>query len=164
MDLELALPPKGPREVRNLSRLSKFQLVSGYMHLAVLNCPRPLQEMMCNAILYAVVYYLQLINTDASLTATAIRAGHHACRLPENAGPRAAQLWLDGLRSWIAEFFRCEECQRHFLEQLHDPSVKEIKSKREAVLWMWSTHNRVNKRIAGVSHACPAQTVFLSCL
>jgi hypothetical protein len=85
---------------------------------------------------------------------TLLEQHHYACRLPENSGSKGAQRWLNGLQSWIKEFFRCEECQKHFMEQLRDPSIQGITSKRNAVLWMWSTHNKVNKRIAGVRCAC----------
>ncbi|CAH2037599.1 unnamed protein product [Thlaspi arvense] len=47
---------------------------------------------------------------------------------------------------FINNFFMCDECRRHF----HDMclSVKTpFKKSRDIVLWLWSTHNKVNERL-----------------
>lgn len=58
--------------------------------------------------------------------------------------------WTQGVRAWTEAFFRCEECRGHFLAELNSPAFAALASKRDAVLWIWEAHNRVNERIAGV--------------
>jgi hypothetical protein len=75
-------------------------------------------------------------------------------------------LWLKGLRAFIETFFRCQECQSHFLQQLNAPAVALVVTKADAVMWMWETHNKVNERIAKVGHhprnVLRVRLVFLS--
>jgi hypothetical protein len=52
--------------------------------------------------------------------------------VPDSAG---VALWLRGLRAFIETFFHCDA---------------QLATKRDAVLWMWKTHNSVNARIAKV--------------
>lgn len=69
------------------------------------------------------------------------------CRVPENKGPTR---FMQGLRAFIENFFRCEECRSHFLEQLNQPEAAVLQTRDDAVVWLWQAHNRVNARIAGV--------------
>ena len=68
-------------------------------------------------------------------------------RVPERNGP---QRFLTGLRAFIENFFRCEDCRAHFLEQLNQPATAVIATRDAAVEWLWRTHNRVNARLANV--------------
>ncbi|KFM57742.1 Sulfhydryl oxidase 1, partial [Stegodyphus mimosarum] len=52
------------------------------------------------------------------------------------------------IRDYVKHFFTCEECSQNFAkmaENLED----EVSTAREAALWLWNAHNRVNGRLAG---------------
>ena len=55
--------------------------------------------------------------------------------------------WLGVVEGYIQHFFQCADCAEHFLDELHGADAKEVRSKRDAVLWLWKTHNRVNARL-----------------
>lgn len=78
---------------------------------------------------------------------TCVHASHAVCRLSGgDAGP-----WLRGLRAFVEDFFRCEDCRAHFLQVLDSPEgAQQIASRQDAMLWMWRTHNAVNDRLAKV--------------
>ena len=46
-------------------------------------------------------------------------------------------------RGFIAHFFQCSACANHFVEMTEHPEAESIKSRRDAVLWMWKAHNQV---------------------
>ncbi|KAL0799597.1 hypothetical protein Bca101_054772 [Brassica carinata] len=57
-----------------------------------------------------------------------------------------SQFAFTAICDFINDFFMCDECRRHF----HDMclSVKTpFKKARDVVLWLWSTHNKVNERL-----------------
>ncbi|XP_019355731.2 sulfhydryl oxidase 1 [Alligator mississippiensis] len=62
-----------------------------------------------------------------------------------NAGPLEV---LGAMRGYVRYFFGCETCSEHF-EQMAAESMDQVKSLDEAILWLWSRHNRVNARLAG---------------
>ncbi|KAF5778592.1 putative thiol oxidase [Helianthus annuus] len=47
---------------------------------------------------------------------------------------------------FIHQFFNCEECSEHFYNMCSRVSTP-FGSKREYVLWLWTAHNEVNKRL-----------------
>ena len=49
-------------------------------------------------------------------------------------------------RDFIGEFFSCVECRNHFLEMARDLDETKMTA-RDAVLWLWRAHNRVNDRL-----------------
>ncbi|XP_054720800.1 sulfhydryl oxidase 1-like [Uloborus diversus] len=55
---------------------------------------------------------------------------------------------LQTIRKYVKYFFTCEDCSKHFQEMAAN-SEKVVKNPRDAVLWLWEAHNRVNKRLAG---------------
>ncbi|KAM9761419.1 sulfhydryl oxidase 1 [Menidia menidia] len=55
---------------------------------------------------------------------------------------------LSTMRSYIHNFFGCRHCAEHF-ENMAGEMPGEVDSLPAAVLWLWSSHNRVNNRIAG---------------
>ncbi|NP_989456.2 sulfhydryl oxidase 1 precursor [Gallus gallus] len=55
---------------------------------------------------------------------------------------------LNTMRCYVKHFFGCQECAQHF-EAMAAKSMDQVKSRREAVLWLWSHHNEVNARLAG---------------
>ncbi|KAJ0253441.1 Sulfhydryl oxidase 1 [Hirschfeldia incana] len=57
-----------------------------------------------------------------------------------------SQFAFTAICDFINNFFMCDDCRRHF----HDMclSVKSpFKKARDVVLWLWSTHNKVNERL-----------------
>eukprot|EP01024_Parvocaulis_polyphysoides_P065981 TRINITY_DN771_c2_g1_i2.p1 TRINITY_DN771_c2_g1~~TRINITY_DN771_c2_g1_i2.p1 ORF type:complete len:507 (-),score=38.97 TRINITY_DN771_c2_g1_i2:826-2346(-) len=66
-------------------------------------------------------------------------------RVEKNLGGLA---WLRGVEAYIRHFFGCSTCQKHFLEMITKSDAQAITSRRDAVMWMWNTHNKVNKRLA----------------
>ena len=58
-----------------------------------------------------------------------------------------------GLRAFITDFFRCAECRAHFLEKLNAPKAAQVKTRDDAALWLWESHNGVNTRLAQVLHS-----------
>eukprot|EP00062_Callorhinchus_milii_P010734 gi/632955954/ref/XP_007893719.1/ PREDICTED: sulfhydryl oxidase 1 [Callorhinchus milii] len=55
---------------------------------------------------------------------------------------------LHGLRSYVKNFFSCRYCATHF-EAMAAESMEDVRTLDEAILWLWSRHNRVNDRLAG---------------
>ncbi|KAM7484621.1 hypothetical protein LguiA_000630 [Lonicera macranthoides] len=47
---------------------------------------------------------------------------------------------------YITNFFVCEECRQHFQEMCSSVSTPFNKT-RDFVLWLWTTHNKVNERL-----------------
>lgn len=59
-----------------------------------------------------------------------------------------AQEVLQAIRSYVRFFFGCRDCANHF-EQMAAASMHRVESLNSAVLWLWSSHNKVNNRLAG---------------
>ncbi|XP_030640958.1 sulfhydryl oxidase 1 [Chanos chanos] len=55
---------------------------------------------------------------------------------------------LQAMRSYVRSFFGCRECAAHF-EGMAAESMHSVNTLSNAVLWLWSRHNRVNNRLAG---------------
>ncbi|XP_063699023.1 sulfhydryl oxidase 1 [Culicoides brevitarsis] len=56
---------------------------------------------------------------------------------------------LQAMHGYIKNFFGCTECAKHFQEMATRNHIWSVASKDDAVLWLWSAHNEVNKRLAG---------------
>ncbi|XP_004688198.1 PREDICTED: sulfhydryl oxidase 1 [Condylura cristata] len=65
-----------------------------------------------------------------------------------------AQKVLQAIRGYIRFFFGCQDCSSHF-EQMAAASMHKVDSPDNAVLWLWSSHNRVNNRLAGAPSEDP---------
>lgn len=61
---------------------------------------------------------------------------------------QAGKRWLEAVRGYIRHFFQCSDCSRHFLEYATSHDAEQVVSKRDAVIWLWQTHNTVNDRLA----------------
>lgn len=59
-----------------------------------------------------------------------------------------AQEVLQAIRGYVRYFFGCRDCASHF-EQMAAASMHRVESLDDAVLWLWSSHNKVNARLAG---------------
>ncbi|XP_044158326.1 sulfhydryl oxidase 1 [Bufo gargarizans] len=55
---------------------------------------------------------------------------------------------LRTMRGYIRSFFGCTGCAHHF-EEMAKESMNSVRSLDEAIRWLWFSHNRVNKRLAG---------------
>ena len=60
---------------------------------------------------------------------------------------RSGARWLIAVRGFVKHFFQCSDCSRNFVAFASSESAEKVISKRDAVLWMWSTHNLVNARL-----------------
>lgn len=56
---------------------------------------------------------------------------------------------LQVMRRYIRTFFGCEQCGRHFEKAAAD-SLGKVQSTEEQLLWLWTQHNLVNARLAGI--------------
>lgn len=65
-----------------------------------------------------------------------------------------AQEVLQAIRGYVRYFFGCQDCASHF-EQMAATSMHKVGSPDSAVLWLWSSHNRVNTRLAGTPSEDP---------
>lgn len=50
---------------------------------------------------------------------------------------------LGDCRGFVGRFFQCSDCAQHFMEMASEPAAAHVKSRKQAILWMWSAHNRV---------------------
>ncbi|XP_069837263.1 sulfhydryl oxidase 1 [Dendropsophus ebraccatus] len=55
---------------------------------------------------------------------------------------------LKAMRNYVRYFFGCRDCAHHF-DQMAKESMSSVRSLDEAIRWLWLSHNRVNKRLAG---------------
>ncbi|GAB1285565.1 Sulfhydryl oxidase 1 [Apodemus speciosus] len=62
--------------------------------------------------------------------------------------PADGQEVLQAMRSYVQFFFGCRDCANHF-EQMAAASMHQVSSPSNAVLWLWTSHNRVNARLSG---------------
>ncbi len=51
------------------------------------------------------------------------------------------------IRSWIEQFFGCEDCRNNFLAMSTGIATR-VRGRDDAVLWLWQAHNAVNLRLA----------------
>ncbi|XP_015441619.1 sulfhydryl oxidase 1 [Pteropus alecto] len=65
-----------------------------------------------------------------------------------------AQEVLQAIRGYVRFFFGCQDCAGHF-EQMAAASMNRVGSLDGAVLWLWSSHNKVNARLAGAPSEDP---------
>ncbi|KYM94477.1 PREDICTED: sulfhydryl oxidase 2-like [Cyphomyrmex costatus] len=56
---------------------------------------------------------------------------------------------LRAMHSYIGTFFGCADCAAHFLDMADKSKIFDVRSKDEAVLWLWKAHNQVNARLSG---------------
>lgn len=56
---------------------------------------------------------------------------------------------LQAMHGYIKYFFGCSDCSNHFQTMANNRKIWSTASKDDAILWLWSSHNVVNKRLAG---------------
>ena len=54
---------------------------------------------------------------------------------------------LGTIRTWIENFFNCEDCRHNFLA-MSTGIATSVRTRDDAVLWLWQAHNSVNLRLA----------------
>lgn len=63
---------------------------------------------------------------------------------------------LRAIHGFVKHFFGCTHCSQHFQEMAEKNGIWKVMTKDEAVLWLWSAHNEVNRRLAGDQTEDPA--------
>ncbi|XP_051003579.1 sulfhydryl oxidase 1 [Acomys russatus] len=75
-----------------------------------------------------------------------VQAHRHSENHPQE--PADGQEVLQAMRNYVRYFFGCRDCANHF-EQMAAASMHQVGSPSSAVLWLWTSHNRVNARLSG---------------
>ena len=78
--------------------------------------------------------------------------------LPEWKSDDAGLLFMEGLKAFAQHFFLCRDCAMHFNKLLDSPSARSVKTKREAIMWVWRTHNEVNVRLMEQEKELPSHS------
>jgi len=90
-----------------------------------------------------------------------------ASRLPDT--DNSGAVWLAAVKGFVSSYFQCTECAKHFVRHAGGEEAVAVARKRDAVLWMWRTHNIVSggegwgavvRLLAGAS---TAELVLLAC-
>ncbi|PRW57447.1 Sulfhydryl oxidase 1 [Chlorella sorokiniana] len=68
-----------------------------------------------------------------------------ASRLPDS--DNSGAVWLAAVKGFVSSYFQCSECAKHFVRHAGGEEAVAVARKRDAVLWMWRTHNIVNRRL-----------------
>uniref|UniRef100_A0A1L8DWD9 Sulfhydryl oxidase n=1 Tax=Nyssomyia neivai TaxID=330878 RepID=A0A1L8DWD9_9DIPT len=63
---------------------------------------------------------------------------------------------LHAMYGYIDHFFGCTDCSNHFKEMARKNRLFSVASQDNAILWLWSAHNEVNRRLAGDTTEDPA--------
>lgn len=56
---------------------------------------------------------------------------------------------LQAMHGFIKYFFGCSDCSNHFQQMAARNKIWNVTSKDDAILWLWTSHNEVNKRLSG---------------
>lgn len=56
---------------------------------------------------------------------------------------------LRAIHGYVKYFFGCSDCSDHFQLMAERNDMWKVATKDAAVLWLWSAHNEVNRRLAG---------------
>ncbi|KAH9514558.1 Sulfhydryl oxidase 1 [Bulinus truncatus] len=68
---------------------------------------------------------------------------HQKARPSDPGNPQEVLLAIKG---YMKHFFGCQECSKNFLS-MADTIPNEVKSWKDEVMWLWSAHNKANKRL-----------------
>lgn len=55
---------------------------------------------------------------------------------------------LRAVHGFVKHYFGCTHCSKHFQEMAEKNQMWQVATKDDAVLWLWSAHNEVNRRLA----------------
>ncbi|XP_017652799.1 sulfhydryl oxidase 1 isoform X2 [Nannospalax galili] len=81
-----------------------------------------------------------------------VQASQHSENHPQELA--SGQEVLQAIRNYVRFFFGCRDCAGHF-EQMAAASMHRVRSPNDAVLWLWTSHNRVNARLSGAPSEDP---------
>lgn len=56
---------------------------------------------------------------------------------------------LHAIHGYVKYFFGCTHCSEHFQQMAKRNRLWDVDSFEGAILWLWSAHNEVNRRLAG---------------
>lgn len=56
---------------------------------------------------------------------------------------------LQAMHGYVKYMFGCTDCSNHFQEMAIKNKIWNVTTKDDAVLWLWSAHNEVNRRLSG---------------
>lgn len=58
---------------------------------------------------------------------------------------------LTAMKGYIQNFFGCSYCANHFVEMAEEETdpLNGVQTPTEAIIWLWSAHNQVNRRLRG---------------
>ncbi|XP_055533610.1 sulfhydryl oxidase 1 [Wyeomyia smithii] len=56
---------------------------------------------------------------------------------------------LQAMHGYIKYFFGCSDCSNHFQQMAARNKIWNVTSKDDAILWLWASHNEVNRRLSG---------------
>ncbi|XP_037079821.1 sulfhydryl oxidase 2-like [Pollicipes pollicipes] len=62
--------------------------------------------------------------------------------------PAAASV-LPAIHGYVKHFFSCAHCSQHFQEMAAHDGLFNVTRADRAAVWLWTAHNKVNKRLAG---------------
>nr|XP_044988568.1 sulfhydryl oxidase 1 isoform X2 [Jaculus jaculus] len=81
-----------------------------------------------------------------------VQASRYSTDHPQE--PASGQEVLQAIRNYVRFFFGCRDCASHF-EQMAAASMHRVGSPNDAVLWLWTSHNKVNARLSGAPSEDP---------
>ncbi|CAD7923993.1 unnamed protein product [Amoebophrya sp. A120] len=61
--------------------------------------------------------------------------------------PADRKRFYDRLRSFVSNFFGCDDCRRHFLDRFDKCAFGRCDTTQPSSLWLWELHNRVTQRV-----------------
>ncbi|CAG0915518.1 unnamed protein product [Notodromas monacha] len=62
---------------------------------------------------------------------------------------------LDAVHGFVKSFFSCSYCSKHF-QEMFAKTRQDVQDLESSVMWLWVSHNKVNKRLAGDISEDPA--------
>ncbi|CAG0881906.1 unnamed protein product [Cyprideis torosa] len=63
---------------------------------------------------------------------------------------------LRAIHGYVKYFFSCEYCSKHFQAMAAKDMESSVRAPLDSPLWLWRSHNRVNKRLKGDASEDPA--------
>ena len=66
------------------------------------------------------------------------------CRYPAGEAEAGRHI-MAMLNAYARNFFKCGLCAQHFMAMLDARDASAVVSKRDAVLWLWRSHNKVRR-------------------
>jgi thiol oxidase len=81
-----------------------------------------------------------------------------AVGLPEWKLDDSGRVMMEGLRAFSSHFFLCRECSLHFTGLLNSESARSVRTRKDAIIWLWENHNSVNARLMEQEKGLPSHS------